>query len=125
MRWVSRARSRTRSFSCTGERFGKADRHRSCSPGRKPPNSSSSFRASCSRCNAGLPLVFPPEDAKLFLTTPDGVLTARYRACTVVAPTPHLLEFLADADPDRVLINGTGGNHGKRHGRTPPAFGAI
>jgi energy-coupling factor transporter ATP-binding protein EcfA2 len=35
--------------SCTEERFGKAGRHRSCSSGRRPPNSSSSFRANCSR----------------------------------------------------------------------------
>jgi len=69
--------------------------------------------------------LFPSKDAKLFLTTLDEVLTAPYRACIVVEQTPHLLEFLADADPDRVLINGTGGNHGKRHGDARAGLGAI
>src|SRR5665213_2372390 len=56
MRWASRARLQIRSFSCTGGRFGKADRHRSCSPGRRLPNSSSSFRASCrGRLTGNLP----------------------------------------------------------------------
>ena len=32
----------------------------------------------------GLPLVFPPKDAKLFVSTLDEVLTALYSACTVV-----------------------------------------
>ena len=73
----------------------------------------------------GPPLVFPSKNAKLFLTTLDEVLTAPYRACTVVKSTPYLLEFLADADPDRVLINGTGGNHGKRHGHAPAGLGAV
>ena len=71
------------------------------------------------------PLVFSSKAAKLFPTTLDEVLAAPYRACTVVKSTPHLLEFLADADPDLVLINGTGGNHGKRHGHAPAGFGAI
>ena len=73
----------------------------------------------------GPPLVFPSKNAKLFLTTLDEVLAAPYRLRTVAEPTPHLLEFLANADPDRVLINGTGGNHGKRHGHAPARFGAI
>ena len=73
----------------------------------------------------GPPLVFPSKAAKLFLTTLDAVLAAPYRFRTVVKSTPHLLEFLTDADPDRVLINGTGGNHGKRHGHAPAGFGAI
>jgi hypothetical protein len=43
------------------------------------------------------PLVFSSKDAKL---------------CS--PPPPHILEILADANPDLVLINGTGVRHGKR-----------
>jgi hypothetical protein len=42
-------------------------------------------------------LVFSSKDAKL---------------CS--PPPPHILEILADANPDLVLINGTGVRHGKR-----------
>src|ERR1700680_834805 len=47
------------------------------------------------------------------------------RSCTVVKSTPHLLEILDDANPDLVLINGTGGRHGRRHGDARASFGAF
>jgi hypothetical protein len=53
------------------------------------------------------------------------VPAAPYRFRTVVKSTAHLLEFLAHADPDRALINGTGGNHRKRHGHARAGLGAI
>src|SRR3979490_1285901 len=39
--------------------------------------------------------------------------------------TPHLLEILADANSDLVLIDGTGGRHGRRHGHARASFGAF